>query len=68
MISLLHSTAAISPSADIGAGSYLGEHALVRIGSVLGRGVVVNAGAVIRHRSKIGDFVLLGPNAAIASR
>jgi len=67
-ISLFHPTASISPSARIGVGSYIGEHAVVRTDSTLGRGVVVNAGAVISHHSKIGDFVLVGPNAAIASR
>jgi len=68
IISLMHVTASISPSATIGAGSYIGEHGVVRTGSVLGRGVIVNAGAVVSHHSRIDDFALLGPNSAIASR
>ena len=68
IISLIHPSASVSKSAVVGAGSYIGENVCVRTGSNLGRSVMLNAGAVVSHHSKVGDFVTVGPNCAIASK
>ncbi|WP_457938725.1 acetyltransferase [Mesorhizobium sp. 10J20-29] len=66
LVSILHPTCVVSPSATIGAGCFLSENAVVRSHSTVGRGAILSAGSVVSHDCRVGDFVTLGPNAATA--
>ena len=67
-VSLFHPTAVVSPSAKMGDGIYLAEHATVRTGASLGSGVQLQAGAIVSHHCVIADFVSVGVGSTIASR
>jgi len=68
LATIIHPDSSISPSATVGAGSYIAEHACVRTGASIGEGVVLQAGSVVSHDCKIDAHVSLGPNAACASK
>ena len=48
---LIHKSAYVSPSAKIGAGSFV---AVVHTEVVIGRGNIISAGTILNHNSKIG--------------
>jgi UDP-N-acetylbacillosamine N-acetyltransferase len=64
LASVVHPSASISPSAEIGAGCHVAENAVVRTGAVIGPGTFVNSGAVVSHDCRLAGFVTFGPNAA----
>ncbi len=61
--SVVHASAVVEPGADVGAGTRIWHHAHVRAGArigrdcVLGKGVFVDAAAVIGDRTKIQNHV-----------
>lgn len=63
IVSIVHPTASVSPSAKLETGSVLLAHASVGPQSVVGRGCILNTGASLDHDSKMGDFASLGPGA-----
>jgi UDP-N-acetylbacillosamine N-acetyltransferase len=63
---LIHPSATVSPSAEIGEGSVVMPHAVINADASIGKGVIVNTSAVIEHDNKIGDFAHISPNAALA--
>ena len=71
---LIHPSAVVSPSAEIGNGSFVMQRAVVNTHTVVEHGVLVNSGAVIDHDSHIcsGAHVGLGSvvkaNCTIGSR
>jgi len=65
---IAHPSACISPSAQLGPGSYVAELAAVRTNAILGEGVVVQAGGVVSHDCTIAPFASFGPNSAAASK
>ena len=65
---LIHPTASVSPSVNIGSGVYIGENVSVRTGCHIGKGVMINANAVVSHHVSVGDYVTFGPNSAVASK
>ncbi len=65
---IVHPNACISPSSTIGPGSFIAELAVVRTGTTLGKGVILQSGSVVSHDCQVGSFASFGPNAATASR
>ncbi len=63
---LIHPTAHVSGTADIGTGTLVGAGAVIASHSRLGRHVFVNRGVLIGHHTLIGDFVTMQPGANIA--
>lgn len=63
---VIHPTAAISPSSRIGSGAVVLERAVVEIGAHIGVGAIINCGAVVTHDVVVGDFAHLSPNAVVA--
>lgn len=51
---LIHKSAYVSPSAKIGAGSFVEPMAVVHTEVVIGRGNIISAGTILNHNSKIG--------------
>jgi sugar O-acyltransferase (sialic acid O-acetyltransferase NeuD family) len=61
LVSIIHSTAWVSPTAELGLGSVVLAHASVGPHSIVGRGCIINTGATFDHDSRMGDFASLGP-------
>lgn len=57
--------AAVSPTAQIGAGSVVLAGAVVQTGARIGRHCVVGSGAVVEHDVRLGDHVQVAPRGAI---
>jgi UDP-3-O-[3-hydroxymyristoyl] glucosamine N-acyltransferase len=62
-----HPTAAVDPSATIGAGVYIDAHVTVGAGTVIGAESVLRAGVVIGAGARIGAACLLHPLAYVAA-
>jgi sugar O-acyltransferase (sialic acid O-acetyltransferase NeuD family) len=62
---LVASTATVAPSATLGAGTVVLEHAHVGPSARLGRGVVVNTAAVVEHDVVVGDGSHVAPAAVL---
>lgn len=63
---LIHPRACVSPSASLGDGCAVMALAIVGTEATLGRGVIVNVGAVVDHHARVADHGHLGANAAMA--
>jgi len=62
---LVHSSAIVSPSASIGAGTVVMPGAVINAGTAIGHNCIVNSGAIIEHDCKIGANVHLSPRAVL---
>jgi acetyltransferase EpsM len=63
---LVHPTAHISRTTEVGPGTLVGAGAIIASHTRLGRHVFVNRGALVGHHTHIGDFVSIQPGANIA--
>lgn len=63
LATIIHPTAAISPTAKIGAGCYIGAQAAVNALATLEQGVIVNTGGIVEHHVKLGRAVHIAPGA-----
>lgn len=64
-LTLVHKTAVISPSAQIGQGTVVMANAVIQADAVIGRHAIVNTAAVIEHDNRIGDYVHIAPGATL---
>lgn len=62
---IVHRTAWISPSAEVGPGAVILAGAVVNAGARVGRHAIVNTGAIVEHGVRLGDFVHVGPGATL---
>ena len=62
---VVHATAWVSPSAELGEGSVVLAGAAVNAGASIGPHAIVNTRAVIEHDVRVGSFVHVGPGAVI---
>lgn len=65
---IIHSTAFVDESVDIGEGTFVGLSASLHVGASVGRGVIVNTGAIVDHDCVVGDWVHLAPGAILCGR
>jgi len=65
---LVHPSAVVSPSAQIGAGSFVAAGAIVNADARLGAHVIVNSAAIVEHDNDVGDGVHLSPRACLSGR
>jgi UDP-N-acetylbacillosamine N-acetyltransferase len=63
---LIHSSAIISPTASIGAGSVVMPLAVINADTTVGEGCIINTHATIEHDVTLGSFVHISPNAALS--
>jgi len=64
---LIHPSAHVAPSSELGAGTTVLAHASVGPMNRIGRNCVITQNAVVSHHCCIGDNVVLSPNAALAA-
>ena len=57
---IIHPSAVVSPSAVIGAGSFVMQRAVVNTHTVLGKGCLVNCGAIVDHDAVVEDGAHIG--------
>ncbi|AMV12440.1 acetyltransferase [Geobacillus thermoleovorans] len=62
---LIHPSAAISPSARIGEGTVVMPNCVVNAHAVIGKHVIINTGAIVEHDNRIGDYAHISPNATL---
>jgi len=65
VVSVVHCSAVVAPTARIGQGTVVMACAAVNPDATLGAGCIVNTGAVVEHDCALGDYVHLSPNAAL---
>lgn len=65
LITLIHQSAIVSPSALIGNGTVLMAGVVVNADAVIGIGVILNTAAVVEHDCQIGDFAHLSPHSTM---
>ena len=64
-LSLIHPTAIVAPTAEIGAGSILCPYAIVSDACRLGRFVIMNYHSSLGHDATAGDYAVLSPYATL---
>lgn len=64
-LSLIHPTAIVAPTAEIGAGSIICPYAIVSDSCQLGRFVLMNYHSSLGHDAAAGDFAVLSPYATL---
>ncbi|WP_342042521.1 acetyltransferase [Bacillus sp. OTU2372] len=64
-ITLVHTSAVISPASKIGYGTVVLPNAVINAESEIGQHSIINTGAIIEHDCKIGNFIHLSPRATL---
>lgn len=66
-VTVVHPTAAVSPSARLGSGTVVLAGAIVNAGAAVGDNVIINSQVVVEHDCVIGDHVHVATGAQLAS-
>ena len=65
LVTLIHPTAAIAPSAVIGCGSVIEPMAVVQSNATIGEGTIIASGAVIKHNAVVGNGCYVDCNSTV---
>jgi acetyltransferase EpsM len=65
LVTLIHSSAVVSPSAKLEAGTLVCQRAVINADAHVGKGCIVNTGAIVEHDCKVGDFSHVSPGAIL---
>jgi sugar O-acyltransferase (sialic acid O-acetyltransferase NeuD family) len=68
MVSAIHPSTIIAPSARTGNGVTIAMGAIISTGSIIGNNVIINTGATIDHEDNIEDHAHIGPGCSLAGR
>jgi sugar O-acyltransferase (sialic acid O-acetyltransferase NeuD family) len=63
---IVHKTAHISKSAEIGKGSFVNKNVVVNALAVVGKNVILNTGCIVEHECILADAVHIAPGAVLA--
>lgn len=63
---LVHPSAVISRSAEIGYGTVIMPNAVINADAIIGNHCIINTGAIVEHDNRISDYMHLSPNATLA--
>jgi sugar O-acyltransferase (sialic acid O-acetyltransferase NeuD family) len=64
-INIIDNTAAISQTAELKSGIYIGSNCSVNALSKIGHGVIINTGAIVEHECSIGNFAHIAPGTVL---
>lgn len=62
---VIHPSAVVSPSAQIGAGTVVMPGAVINADAKVGEHCIINSGAIVEHDNILGNYVHISPNAAL---
>lgn len=62
---IVHPTAFLSPSATVGAGTFVGAAAVVHTRATVGHHGIINSGAIVEHECVLGENVHVAPGAVL---
>jgi UDP-N-acetylbacillosamine N-acetyltransferase len=65
-VTLIHPSAQVSESVQIGQGSVVMANAVINADAQIGEGVIINSGAIIEHECNIENYVHISPRVALA--
>jgi sugar O-acyltransferase (sialic acid O-acetyltransferase NeuD family) len=65
LTALVHSTAIVAPSANIGRGTVVMPGAIINAGAIIGENCIINSGAVVEHDCRIGAHVHISPRSVL---
>ena len=65
LLTVVHPSAFVSPSAGLGAGVFVGPQAVVNSRAVVGDHSIVNTGAIVEHDCTIGENTHIAPGAVM---
>lgn len=65
IMTVIHPSAVVSPSARLGNGCCICAGAVIGPGSTVGDGVIINTNASVDHDCNIGNFVHIAPGATV---
>ncbi|MGV3467187.1 MAG: acetyltransferase [Heyndrickxia sp.] len=65
LITLIHPTAVISPSAKIGNGSVIMINTVINAEAEIGSHTIINTGTVVEHECIVGDYTHISPNSTL---
>ncbi len=63
---VIHPTAAVSTSAKIQDGAFIGPNAVVNARATIGRGVIVNSGAIVEHDCTLEQYCHVAPGSVLS--
>ena len=64
-ITLVHSTAIISETVDLGFGSVVMPSVVINADSEIGNHCIINTGSIIEHDCSVGSYAHISPNATL---
>lgn len=62
---IIDPTAQVSPSAQIGDGTFIGKNAIINIGAQIGNHCIINTAAIIEHEATIGALTHVASGAIV---
>ncbi len=65
MAVVVHPTASVSPSVQMGGGIFVGANAVVNAEAEVGDGVIINSRAIVEHHCEVGPFSHIAPGATL---
>jgi UDP-perosamine 4-acetyltransferase len=67
IVTVIHPTALVAPSASIGEGSFIKAGAIVETNTSVGRMCIIDNGAILPHDNELGDACHVAPGASLGS-
>ena len=65
LVSLIAETAYLAKTADLGAGSFVGQNSVINACAKIGENCIINTGAIIEHGVRIGAHCHIAPGAIV---
>ncbi|PEA53595.1 acetyltransferase [Bacillus pseudomycoides] len=62
---LIHKTAVVSPSAQIGLGTVVMPNVVINADTRIGNHAIINTSSIVEHDNRIGDFVHISPHVTL---